>query len=97
MIHGGNMSMEKLLQKSLCYEHHQNNYQDSLASDLIPVGLKINKPPAIETAIDDFDLKWKNILYNTEKRLVELLLLETSKFQYKYKFKYKRLNTNSKI
>lgn len=75
MIYDGNMSQEKLVQKSLRYQHHQNNYKDTPASGLIPLGLKINKSPAIEIVADDFELKWKNKLYNTERRLVELLQL----------------------
>ena len=75
MIYDGNMSQEKLVQKSLRYQHHQNNYKDTPASGLIPLGLKINKSPAIEIVADDFELKWKNKLYNAERRLVELLQL----------------------
>ena len=56
MIHNRNISFEKLVQKSLCCQHNQSNYQDSLASGLKPAGLKINKPPAIKMVADDFDL-----------------------------------------
>ena len=55
MIHNRNISFEKLVQKSLCCQHNQSNYQDSLASGLKPAGLKINKPPAIKM-VADFDL-----------------------------------------
>ena len=76
-IHDGNVSLEKIVQKSLHYPHHQSNYKDGLASGLMLLGLKISKSPAIETVTDNFDLKWKNILHNAEMRLVELLLMET--------------------
>lgn len=79
MIHDGNMSYEKFVQKYLRYQHPQNNYKDSIASGLMSLGWEINMSPAIETVTDDLELKWKNIWYNAERRLVELLLLETSK------------------
>ena len=56
----------------MCCQDNQNNHQDSLASGLIPLGLNVNKSPAIKTITDDFDLKWKNILFNAERRLVEM-------------------------
>lgn len=76
-IHDGNVSLEKIVQKSLHYPLHQSNYKDGLASGLMLLGLKISKSPAIETVTDNFDLKWKNILHNAKMRLVELLLMET--------------------
>ena len=66
--------LDKLLQKSLRYKHHQLNYEESLRR-----GVRIRKDPAFEPISDDFQIKWNEILYNAEKNLVELLLYESSK------------------
>ena len=36
--------------------------------------------PAFHPTSEDFFIKWKEILYNAEKKLVDLLLYESSKF-----------------
>ena len=71
--------LDKLLQKSLRYIHHQLNHEESLRRGVIPKGLRIRKNPAFEPISDDFQIKWNKILYNAEKNLVELLLYESSK------------------
>ena len=71
--------LDKLLQKSLRYKHHQLNYEESLRRGVIPKGLRIRKDPAFEPISDDFQIKWNEILYNVENNLVELLLYESSK------------------
>ena len=43
---------------------------------LISSGLKINRRPAFESVTDEFENQWKSALYDTEKRLVKLLLKE---------------------
>ena len=43
----------------------------------IPKGLRIKKRPAFEAATDHFENQWNSILYDTEKRLVKLLLKES--------------------
>ena len=46
----------------------------------IPKGLRIKKRPAFEAATDHFENQWNSILYDTEKRLVKLLLKESENF-----------------
>ena len=43
----------------------------------IPKRLRIKKRPAFEAATDHFENQWNSILYDTEKRLVKLLLKES--------------------
>ena len=71
--------LDKLLQISLRYKHHQLNYEESLRRGVVPKGLQIRKDPAFEQISDDFQIKWNEIPYNAEKNLVELLLYESSK------------------
>ena len=49
----------------------------SLLEGLIPSGLRITKRPAFTPVSDTFEVEWNSILYDTEKRLVELLLKES--------------------
>ena len=70
--------LDKLLQKSLRYKHHQLNYEESLRRGVILKGLRIRKGPAFEPINDDFQIKSNEILYNAKKNLVELLLYESS-------------------
>ena len=41
MLFDGEQRLERLLQKSLRYQHHQTNYEKSLETGVIPKGLKI--------------------------------------------------------
>ena len=79
MLYDEEQHLERLLQKSLRYQHHQKNYEKSLETGIIPKGLKIKKVPAFHPLSEDFFIKWEEILYNAEKILVELLLYESSK------------------
>ena len=47
---------------------------------IIPLGLKLKKKPAILPASIDFEEKWKLILNEAEKKLIEELLVEPEKF-----------------
>ena len=73
----GNSHLDYLSQKSLRYQHHRESYVRSLLKSFIPNGLRIRKRPAFEAVIDHFENQWNSILYDTEKRLVELLLKES--------------------
>ena len=73
----GNYHLDYLYQKSLRYQHHRENYVTSLLEGFIPKGLRIKKCPAFEPVTDHFESQWNSILYDTEKRLVELLLKES--------------------
>ena len=56
-----------LLQKSIRYKHHYENYKESLELDLIPAGLKIQKLPAITPIIPNFYSEWNEV----KRKLVE--------------------------
>ena len=79
MLYDGKQHLERLLQKSLRYQHHQKNYEKSLETGIIPKGLKIKKVPAFQPVSEDLFIKWEEILYIAEINLVELLLYESSK------------------
>ena len=66
-----------MLQKSLQYKHHKENYLYSLEHGIIPSGLKINKKPAFIPVSNDFTEKWNNILRSAEEKLVNPLLAES--------------------
>ena len=46
---------------------------------MIPPGLRIKKQPAFTPTTEDFYIEWNSILYDTERKLVELLLVESKK------------------
>ena len=66
-----------LYQKKLRYEHHLINYENSISLDNIPYGLRLEKKALITPVSDGFNLKWNDILRNTERNLVTLLKEET--------------------
>ena len=72
-------SLGRLFQKLLRYEHHAENYKLSLDQQIIPFGLRIKRAPAIQPISEDFNNQWNTILYDSEKRLVRLMLEETQK------------------
>ena len=80
MLFDGEQHLERILQKSLRYQHHQKNYEKSLGTGIIPKGLKIKKVSAFQSVSEDLFIKWEEILYNAAKNLVELLLCESSNF-----------------
>ena len=73
---GYTTKLDHLLQKSIRYKHHYENYKESLELDLIPAGLKIKKLPAFTP---NFYSEWNQVLHKAEKELVNLLLIESSK------------------
>ena len=79
VLYDGEQHLERLLQKSLRYQHHQKNCEKSLETGIIPKGLKIKKVPAFHPVSKNFFIKWEQILYNAEKNLVGLLLYESFK------------------
>ena len=54
VLFDGEQHLERLLQKSLRYQHHQKNYEKSLKTGIIPKGLKIKKVPAFQPVSEDF-------------------------------------------
>ena len=79
VLTNGTEHLDYLLQKNYRYEHHLQNYQTNLKTELTPSGLKINKLPAIIPVSEDSNTVRNKVLYNAEKNLVELLLDESSK------------------
>ena len=73
----GNTHLDLLYQKLLRYQHHWENYQTSLLEGLTPSGLRIKKRPAINSISDTFEKQWNFVLYDAEKKLVQLLLKES--------------------
>ena len=78
-LYDGEQHLERLLQKSLRYQHHQKNCEKSFETGIIPKGLKIKKVAAFHPVSKNFFIKWEQILYNAEKNLAELLLYESFK------------------
>ena len=76
---GYTTKLSHLLQKSIRYKHHYENYKESLELELIPAGLKIQKLPAITAITPNFYSEWNEVLHKAEKELVNLLLIESSK------------------
>ena len=71
--------LDYLFSKLLRYEHHTENYKLTLEKQIIPFGLRIKKLPAIKPILEHFSNQWNSVLYDSEKRLVQLLLAETQK------------------
>ena len=65
------------LQKSMHYKHHKENYTKSLKEGITPWGLQIKKIPAFLPVSEDFESKWKAILYDVENNIVKLLMYES--------------------
>ena len=83
---GSTKTLDHLVQKSLRYKHHMQNYIRSLDDGIIPTGLRINKKPAINTVSSDFHSNYKTILSKAEKDLVQLLLVESDEIIAKVDF-----------
>ena len=75
----GNSHLDLAFQKALRYSHHKENYKKSLQNGVIPHRLRIKKQPAFVPTTEDFYIKWDSILYDAERKLVELLLVELEK------------------
>ena len=57
VLFNGEQQLERLLEKSLRYKHHQQNYEISLETGVTPKGLKLKKLPALKPVSDDFYIK----------------------------------------
>ena len=58
----------------LRYEHHHESCKNSLLNNISPYGLQLEKKDHIETVSEDFSVKWTNVLYDSERKLVRFLL-----------------------
>ena len=77
VIFDGHSQLDNLLQKPLRYHPHRENYIQSLREGVIATGLKLKKNLAINYISDGFEVQWKKMLHDAEKRLVELLHSES--------------------
>ena len=77
---GGLLSqLDFLLQMFVRCNHHKQNYERSLFEGIIPTWLKIKKKTAFELISGNFYQQWNLVLYDTEKRLVDLWQEESEK------------------
>ena len=88
----GNSHLDLAFHKALHYSRHRENYKNGLQNGVIPPGLCIKKQPAFISTTEDFYIKWDSILCDTERKLVELLLVESEKVVVKIK-----IDTNSQL
>ena len=86
LYEGATTTLDHLVQKSLRYKHHKQNYIRSLNEGIIPAGFHINKKPPINTVPSDFHNNWKTIISKAEKDLVRILLVESHKIVAKIDF-----------
>ena len=61
----------------LRYEHHHENYKNSLLNNTTSYGLQLKKKGQIETVSKNFSVKWANVTYDAERDLVQFLLKES--------------------
>ena len=55
VLQGGTLSyLDLLIQKSMRYKHHKENYIKSLEQGILPSGLQIKKKPAFLPVLVDF-------------------------------------------
>ena len=69
--------LDSLVEKSLRYQHHKENYVKSIYDQIVPTGLQIKKKPAFMPVSKDFDKRWRAVLRKSELELVKLLLVES--------------------
>ena len=72
-------SYERIYNKKFCYEHHNENFKESILRDITLFGLRIKKNPGINMTSSDFMNRWNSALKIAERSLVELLREETEK------------------
>ena len=63
----GTQHLERLFHKTIRYQHHQQNYEESIRTGIVPKGLRIKKAPVFEPISKAFYIKWDKILHNAEK------------------------------
>ena len=74
-----NTHLDSLYQKSIHHQHHQENHMTSLLEGFIPSDWRFKKGSAFKPVSNTFEGEWNSILYNTEKKIVELLCKESEK------------------
>ena len=68
-----------LCQKPLKYQHHAENYKESLVQDITPFRLQLKKKAAISAISPYFNNQWNNVLKDAERKLLKLLLKEVNR------------------
>ena len=63
--------------KKLRYEHHNENFKESILCDITPFELQIKKNPGTNVILSDFMNRWNSALQVAEMNLMELLWEET--------------------
>ena len=77
VLQDGTLSyLDLLIQKSVDYKHHKENYIKSLEG-IMPSGLQIKKKPIFLPISKDFESKWNVIMYEAEKNIINLLIYES--------------------
>ena len=51
---------DRIYQRMLRYEHHHENYKNSLLNIITPYGLKLKKKATKGAVSDNFLIKWRN-------------------------------------
>ena len=57
LMNDGTHYLERLLQRTVCYQHHRQNYEKSMRTGIIPIGLRIKKAPAFAPVSKVFYIK----------------------------------------
>ena len=68
-----------LVQKFPRYNYYQKSYEQSLTERILSTGLNLTKRRAFQPVLPEFNLNWKNVLYDAGKKLVKLLLDKSTK------------------
>ena len=66
LMNNGTQHLERLLHKTVCYQHQGQNYEESMRTGIVPKGLRIKKAPAFELVSKGFYMKWDKIVCNTK-------------------------------
>ena len=45
LMNDGTQQLERLLHKTMRYQHHQQKYEESIRTGIVPKGLRIKKAP----------------------------------------------------
>ena len=78
VLQDGTLSyLDFLIQISMRYKHHKENYIKSLEEGITPSGLQIKKKTAFLSASEDFESEWNAILYDAERNIIKLLIYES--------------------
>ena len=73
----GNSHLDRLIWKTLGYEHHRENFREVLSKNITPFGLRIKEALDIVLVNENFHIKRQKILKSAENELIESLLLES--------------------